>query len=65
MIVFSDILNILKKHGLYNGLKRIKDEFFENYLFDVVNKTSTRQILLKRDYNEAFNTATLKADLNK
>jgi tRNA G46 methylase TrmB len=51
---FNDILSIIKKHGLYNGLRRIRDEFFENYLFDLVNKTSTREIVVKKNYSKLF-----------
>lgn len=51
---FSDFLNIIKKHGLKNGLRRIKDEFYENYLFDLLNKTSTREIVVKKDYKRLF-----------
>jgi tRNA G46 methylase TrmB len=50
----SDSLNIIKKHGLKNGLRRIKDEFYENYLFDLLNKTSTREIIVKKDYKRLF-----------
>ena len=49
-----DIYLIIKKHGFKNGLKRIKDEFYENYLFDLLNKTSTREIVVKRDYKKLF-----------
>jgi hypothetical protein len=51
---FNDVLSIIKKHGLYNGLRRIRDEFFENYLFDLVNKTSTREIVVKKNYSKLF-----------
>jgi tRNA G46 methylase TrmB len=54
MLKWVDIFNIIKKHGLSNGSKRILDEFFENYLFDLVNKTSTREIVVKKDYRKLF-----------
>ncbi len=52
---FEDFFKIIKKHGLHNGLKRIRDEFFENYLFDLINKTSTREIVVKKNYGKFFN----------
>lgn len=52
---FEDFFNIIKKHGFQNGLKRIRDEFFENYLFDLINKTSTREIVVKKNYGKFFN----------
>ena len=52
---FEDFFNIIKKHGFHNGLKRIRDEFFENYLFDLINKTSTREIVVKKNYGKFFN----------
>lgn len=50
----SDFSNIIKKHGFKNGLRRIKDEFYENYLFDLLNKTSTREIVVKKNYKKLF-----------
>ena len=32
--------------------KRTLDKFFENYLLDLVNKTSTREIVAKKDYRK-------------
>ena len=46
---FKDLFNIIKKHGFHNGLKRIRDDFFENYLFDLINKTSTRELVVKKN----------------
>jgi hypothetical protein len=38
--------------------KRTLDKFFENYLLDLVNKTSTREIVAKKDYRKLFHKNT-------
>lgn len=58
MIKYLSIFNIIKKHGLSNESKKTLDKFFENYLFDLVNKTSTREIVAKKDYRKLFHKNT-------
>lgn len=48
---FKDTLNILKYHGLLNGIRRIKDEFFEIILFDFYFKVTTCKLKLQEKYS--------------
>ncbi len=41
----TDYVNIIKYHGLFKGLRRAKDQFFENDLYDITNKTNFSEIL--------------------
>jgi tRNA G46 methylase TrmB len=50
--IFLDFIRIVKFHGFYNGVKRFRDEIFENYFFDFFNKTQTRQIVIKKNYRK-------------
>lgn len=52
MRIFLDFIRIVKFNGFYNGIKRFRDELFENYFFDFFNKTQTRQIVIKKNYRK-------------
>ena len=38
------IINIFSYHGLIYGILRLKDQFFQHYLFDKINKVDTSEI---------------------
>ena len=47
----KDITKIYKHHKFINGTKRICNEYYENYLFDLKYKTSTKTLRFPKDYN--------------
>jgi len=51
------IINIFLYHSFINEIIRLKDQFFQNYLFDKINKEETSEIKL--------NTNLLKNNLDK
>lgn len=46
-----DIAKIYHHHKLVNGTKRIFNEIYENYFFDLKYKTLTRKLRFPKDYN--------------
>ncbi len=48
---FIDIKNILWHHGIYNGLRRIKDELVEIKLFDFLYNVNTSELKFRNEYN--------------
>ncbi len=47
----KDIITIIKYHGIVNGIKRLKDEFFEIIIFDLFHNVNTRMLKLENMYN--------------
>ena len=45
-----DIKNIFRHHGIYNGLRRIKDELVEISLFDIIYNVNTSALKFKDKY---------------